>query len=163
MLHHTRVLVVDSDGGRALSLAELLTTAGYETRHATSAGAGGPAPDLVVLSLEAVDAAAITRTAAAAPDAGLLVVTSAFVHSRARDAVRLGARDVIARDAGGEALLAAVERTAQEVRDRRELAALRARVGDEARHALVGTSAPMTMVRELVGRAAASRRTTPGW
>jgi DNA-binding NtrC family response regulator len=159
MSHHTRVLVVDTDAARALSLAELLTPAGYETRHAPSADAPGPSPDLVVLSLDAVDGGAVTRAAAAAPDAGLLVLTSAFVHSRARDAIRLGARDVVARDAGGEALLVAVERAAQEERDRRELATLRARVGDEAREALVGSSSSMMMVRELVGRAAASRRT----
>jgi DNA-binding NtrC family response regulator len=159
MPHHTRVLVVDTDDARALSLVELLTPAGYETRHASRADAPGPAPDLVVLSLDAADGPAITQAAGAAPNAALLVVTSAFVHSRAREALRLGARDVVARDAGGEAVLVAVDRTAQEGRNHRELATLRARVGEEARQALVGGSAPLTMVRELVGRAAASRCT----
>jgi two-component system nitrogen regulation response regulator NtrX len=159
MPHHTRVLVVDTDAARATLLAELLGPAGYETRHASSADAPGPAPDLVVLSVDAIDAGTVARTAAAAPEAMLLVVTSAFVHSRARDAVRHGARDVVARDAGGEAVLEAAERAAQDGRNRRELAALRARLGAEAGNALVGASPPMMMVRELIGRAAASHRT----
>jgi DNA-binding NtrC family response regulator len=159
MPHHTRVLVVDTDAARATLLAELLAPAGYETRHAPRADAPGPDPDLVVLSVDAIDGEAVARTAAAAPEASLLVVTSAFVHSRARDAVRHGARDVVARDAGGEAVLEAAERAAQEGRNRRDLAALRARLGAEARQALVGGSPPMVMVRELIGRAAASQRT----
>jgi DNA-binding NtrC family response regulator len=159
MPQHTRVLVVDIDAARATLLTELLAPAGYEARHAPSADAPGPAPDLVVLSIDGIDTATVARTAAAAPEAMLLVVTSAFVHSRARDAVRHGARDVVARDAGGEAVLEAVERAAQDGRNRRELAALRARLGAEAHEALVGASPPMTMVRELVGRAAASHRT----
>jgi DNA-binding NtrC family response regulator len=159
MPHHTRVLVVDIDAVRATQLTELLAPAGYETRHAPCVDALGPAPDLVVLSIDAVDGATVARVAAAAPEAMLLVVTSAFVHSRARDAVRQGARDVVARDAGGEAVLEAAERAAEEGRNRRELAALRARVGADARDALIGGSPPMVLVRELMGRAAASHRT----
>ncbi|NUP71374.1 MAG: sigma-54-dependent Fis family transcriptional regulator [Gemmatimonadaceae bacterium] len=159
MPEHTRVLVVDTDDARATALTELLAPAGYQARHASSPNAPGWTPDVVVLSLDAVDAAAVARAAAATADAMLVVVTSAFVHSRARDALRLGARDVVARDAGGEALLIAVERAAEEGRDRRELAMLRARLGAEARDALVGASPGMELVRELVGRAAASHRT----
>lgn len=159
MPEHTRVLVVDTDDARATALTELLAPAGYQARHASSADASGWAADVVVLSLEAVDVAAVARAAGAATDATLVVVTSAFVHSRARDALRHGARDVVARDAGGEAVLIAVERAAQECRNRRELAMLRARLGAEARDALVGASPAMEIIRELVGRAAASHRT----
>jgi DNA-binding NtrC family response regulator len=159
MPDHTRVLVVDVDRARATSLAQLLAPVGYETRHAPSVDASRPSPDLVVLSVDAVDGGAVTRVAAAAPEATLVVVTSAFVHSRARDAVRLGAREVVARDAGAEAVIVAVDRAAHEGRDRRELAMLRARVGAEARDALVGASPAIAMVRELIGRAAASHRT----
>jgi DNA-binding NtrC family response regulator len=155
----TRVLVVDVDDARATSLAQLLAPVGYETRHAPSADASGPSPDLVVLSVDAIDGGAVTRVAAAAPEATLVVVTSAFVHSRARDALRLGAREVVARDAGAEAVIVAVDRAANEGRDRRELVMLRARVGAEARDALVGASPAIAMVRELIGRAAASHRT----
>jgi hypothetical protein len=50
MSDHTWVLVVDTDGGRAASLVELLAPAGYDTRHAPTAAEPGPVPDLVVLS-----------------------------------------------------------------------------------------------------------------
>ncbi|NUO95466.1 MAG: hypothetical protein HOQ14_13365, partial [Gemmatimonadaceae bacterium] len=90
MPEHTRVLVVDTDDARATALTELLAPAGYQARHASSPNAPGWTPDVVVLSLDAVDAAAVARAAAATADAMLVVVTSAFVHSRARDALRLG-------------------------------------------------------------------------
>jgi two-component system response regulator HydG len=64
--------------------------------------------------------------------------------------------EVVDPASGDDALLVAVERAARDGQLRRELAMLRARVGDAAQHALVGRSAAMTRVRELVGRAAAS-------
>src|SRR3954467_2081030 len=76
MPDHSRVLVVDTDGARATSLIELLAPAGYDTCHAASADAPRLAADLMVLSVDAVDGAIVARTAAAAPEAVLLVVTS---------------------------------------------------------------------------------------
>jgi DNA-binding NtrC family response regulator len=54
-------------------------------------------------------------------------------------------------------LLAAIERAMRDRQLRCELAMLRARVGDAAQRALVGRSSAIARVRELVGRAAASR------
>ena len=77
--------------------------------------------------------------------------------AQARDALRAGVSDVVDPASGEHALLAAIARAAREGHLRRELAMLRARVGDAAQHALIGRSTAIARVRELVGRAAASR------
>jgi DNA-binding NtrC family response regulator len=154
------VLVVDADGTRARALVELLTPAGYEARHVEGVlVAGDASADVLLLSVNEVDTARVARVAAANPDADVVLLTDAPSVAGARDALRLGARDVVPREAGVDALLFAVERAAREACTRRELTTLRARVGDEARQALVGRSSAMSLVRELVGRAAGSRRT----
>jgi len=156
---HSRVLVIDADHLRARSLAELLAPAGYETYHAAPGETSPAAPDVVLLSLDEMDASAVTRVAGEMPDADVLLLIGAGSLPLARSALRLGACDVVEREAGVDALLFALERAARDGRNRRDLAALRARVGEEARHALVGESLGMQLVRELVGRAAGSRRT----
>jgi two-component system response regulator HydG len=157
---HTRVLVVDADGTRAQALVELLSPAGYETLHAADVhGAHAALADVVLLSASVAETSEVTRLAAAAPDADIVLLVDARALAGAREALQIGACDVIDRQAGADVLLLTVERAAREGRGRRELAALRARVGDEARQALVGRSSAMTIVRELVGRAAGSRRT----
>jgi DNA-binding NtrC family response regulator len=113
----------------------------------------------VLLSLDAVDGGAVTRAAAALPDADLLVVATTTSSSAVRDVVRSGACDVVERAPDAQPLLIAVERAVRDGRNRRDLAALRARLGEEVSGALVGSSSSMSMVRELVGRAASSRRT----
>jgi DNA-binding NtrC family response regulator len=74
-----------------------------------------------------------------------------------RDALRQGASDVVDASAEPYVLLAAVERAARDGQLRRELSMLRARLGEVSQQALVGRSAGMAHVRELVGRAAGSR------
>jgi DNA-binding NtrC family response regulator len=64
---------------------------------------------------------------------------------------------VVDASAESHALVVAVERAARESQLRRELAMLRARFGEASQHALVGRSAGMAHVRELIGRAAGSR------
>ncbi len=155
----TRVLVVDALGARAGAVVELLAPAGYEAWHTPHPAAASGSADLVLLSSDAVDPAAVRRLASALPDADLLLLVDEPPHPRTREALRAGTCDLVERAAGPDALLVAVERAAREGRNRRELAVLRARVGDEARRALVGSSPGMTLVRELAGRAAASRRT----
>lgn len=159
MLSLTRVLVLDADEARAKSLVGLLAPAGFDTWHEQSLPSTPDAADVVLLSVDAFETSAFTRLAACMPEADILILTGRLACRDARAALRLGACDVIDRDAGGEVLLASVERAAQEGRNRRELALLRARVGDAARQALVGASPSMERVRDLVGCAAASRRT----
>ena len=154
----TRVLVVDVEVGRARALVELLAPAGFDTSHVQPAHLPFDPVDVVLLSLDTMDASAVTRCAAALPDASIMLLVSARDQPRAHEALLMGACDVVDRAAGGEILLWAIERAAREARQRCDLAALRSRLGEEARQTLVGSSPGVCLVRELLGRAAASRR-----
>lgn len=158
MLPETRVLVLDADEARARSLVELLGPAGFVASSQPLGTAPTAVPDVIVLSTSVIEPGTVARIAAASPDADLVVLAERRPPPLAHEAMRAGACDVVERSAGAEVMLAAVERAATTGRNRRELAALRARVGDEARRALVGQSPAMSLVRELVGRAAGSRR-----
>ncbi|HET7187832.1 MAG TPA: sigma 54-interacting transcriptional regulator [Gemmatimonadaceae bacterium] len=158
MPSETRVLVLDADEARARSLVELLGPAGFVASSQQLGIAPNGVADVVLLSTNAIEPGTVARVAAALPDADLLVLAQYRPQPMAHQAMRAGACDVVERTAGPDVLLAAIERAAANGRNRRELAALRARVGDEARLALVGQSPGMSLVRELVGRAAGSRR-----
>ena len=158
MPSETRVLVLDADEARARSLVELLGPAGFVASSQRLGVAANVVPDVTLLSMNVVEPGTVARVAAALPDADLVVLAESRPQPLAHEAMRAGACDVVERSAGVDVLLAAVERAAAFGRNRRERAALRARVGDEARRALVGQSPAMTLVRELVGRAAGSRR-----
>lgn len=158
MLPATRVLVLDADEARARSLVELLGPAGFAASSHRLDSTSSVASDVILLSTNVIEPASVARAAAAWPDADLVVLADRRPQPLAHEAMRAGACDVVERSAGAEVMLAAVERAATSGRNRRELSALRARVGDEARRALVGQSPAMSLVRELVGRAAGSRR-----
>lgn len=158
MLPETRVLVLDADEARAKSLVELLGPAGFVAASQRLGIASNVAPDVTLLSANVVEPGTVARVAAAWPDADLVVLAERRPQPLAHEAMNAGAREVVERSAGAEVLLGALERAAANGRNRRELATLRARVGDEARRALVGQSPAMSLVRELVGRAAGSRR-----
>jgi two-component system response regulator HydG len=164
MSTHTRVLIVNADGGAATALLHLLGPAGYQASLATDLEqAEGMLEradaDVVLLSLDVAGLAGVTRLAAAAPEAELVMLADAGQAEMAREGLRLGACDVVARTGDLDAFLFALERAAREGRMRRELAILRTRVHANAEHELVGRSPSMTLVRELIGRAAASRVT----
>jgi DNA-binding NtrC family response regulator len=161
---HTRVLVVDGEGAEATGLRHLLSAAGYEISHAASADRAldqleRTGADVVLLALDLVGLEGVTRLAGVAGGAQLVLLVPAERHAEGRAALRLGALDLVYRADDIDAVLFAVERAAQEGLLRREVAMLRARVSDVASEALIGRSAAMTRVRELIGRAAASRMT----
>ena len=158
MSSETRVLVLDADEARARSLVELLGPAGFVASSQRLGIAPNTLPDVILLSTHVIEPGTVARVAAALPDADLVVLAECRPQPLAHEAMRAGACDVVERTAGADVLLAAIERAAANGRNRRELAVLRARVGDEARRALVGQSPAMSLVRELVGRAAGSRR-----
>ena len=159
-----RVLIVDADGSGAPALLQLLAAAGFETSHAAGVDRAVDAllrsgTDVVLLALGRPGLRGVSQLAAAAGDAQLVLFAPPGQEATAREGLRLGACDVVEHDRDMNALLFALERAAHEARLRREVAALRARLGDETQEALVGRSEPMRRVRELVGRAAATRRT----
>lgn len=164
---HPRVLVVDADGADCTAVRHLLAAAGHETIHAAGCDAAldeleRAAVDVVLLAYDVVGLHGITVLAAApgaASGAQIVIRARAADLAAARDGLRLGAFDLLERDADSDALLFAVERAAREGSLRRELAQLRARVGEVAERTLVGRSGAVMRVRELVGRAAGSRMT----
>ena len=159
-----RVLIVDADGAGAPALLQLLAAAGFETSHAAGVDRAVDAllrsgTDVVLLALGRPGLRGVSQLAAAAGDAQLVLFAPPGQEATAREGLRLGACDVVEHDRDMNTLLFALERAAQEARLRREVAALRARLGDETQEALVGRSEPMRRVKELIGRAAATRRT----
>lgn len=160
----TRVLIVDADGTGAPALLQLLAAAGFDTNHAAGVDRavdmllrGGT--DVVLLALGRPGLRGVSQLAAAAGDAQLVLFAPPGQEATAREGLRLGACDVVAHDRDMNTLLLALERAAHEARLRREVTALRARLGEETEKSLVGRSEGMRRVRELVGRAAATRRT----
>jgi DNA-binding NtrC family response regulator len=165
MLTQASVLLVSDDERDASVLRQLLASAGHEIVHARTLdeaeqrlGQGEAA--VVVLADETQLPRGVERLAAAAcasQSVSIVVLTTGAPASAVNDALRRGAFAVVARLAGEDALLIAVERAVGESQRNRELAMLRARVGEEAERMLIGRSSAIARVRELVGRAAASR------
>jgi DNA-binding NtrC family response regulator len=161
---HTRILLVDADGAGATALLHLLGPAGYETSHAADlddavSQLARASADVLVLSLDVGGLAGVTRLAAEAPEADLVLLAGAGQTAMAREGLRLGACDVVERTGDLDSFLFVLERAAREGRLRREVATLRARVRADAPQTLVGRSASMALVHELIGRAAGSRAT----
>jgi DNA-binding NtrC family response regulator len=159
----TRILIVDVERAGAAALRQLLCTAGFEADDAGSVDEAAArlvrAPaDVVLLALEQQSIRSITQLAAVT-DAQLVLLGGEGEQALGREGLRMGACDVVERSRDLDTLLFALERAAHEGRVRREVAMLRACVGDEARRALVGRSPAIARVRDLVGRAAAARTT----
>ena len=160
----TRVLIVDADGTGAPALLQLLAAAGFETSHAAGVDRAvdtllRTGTDVVLLALGRPGLRGVSQLAASAGDAQLVLFAPPGQEATAREGLRLGACDVVEHSRDMNALLFALERAAHEARLRREVAALRAKLGDETQQALVGRSETMRRVKELIGRAAATRRT----
>jgi DNA-binding NtrC family response regulator len=157
-----RVLLAEGEECGDPALGEELEAAGHEVVRVADEGelerrlAEGES-DVVVIDGTVAGALARLVSAQCPESAAAFVVVAESVGERGRHLLRAGASDVVERSAGEDAVVHAVERAARDVRLRRELAMLRARIGDAARHALIGRSSAMSLVRELVGRAAASR------
>ena len=158
-----RVLVAGRDEPKLLALHHLLESAGHVvsrtacTEEAARRVGAGEA-DVVLLADDAL--ASLDRLMEAqglGVPTSFVALSSTLSASQACVALRTGVSDVVDPGSAEPTLLAAVERAAREGRLRRELAMLRARVGDAAQSALVGRSPAMSRVRELVGRAAAGR------
>jgi len=163
MITIARVLLVD-DGESSISvLQDIIESAGHAVLHAegideTARRLGSGGADVVVLPsalVQSLDRLLEAQCGSAA--ASFVVFADEPSPILARTALRAGATEVIDRTAGESGVLVAIERAAREGQSKRELAMLRARIGDVAQRALIGRSAATTRLREVVGRAAASR------
>ncbi|HEU4723277.1 MAG TPA: sigma 54-interacting transcriptional regulator [Gemmatimonadaceae bacterium] len=163
MLTIARVLLAGEAEPSLLALQHVLESAGHAVSHTTTSadaarriGAGDA--DVVVLAHDVLPALdRLVEAQCGTAPASFVVVGRGVSAAFAREALRAGATEVVDAGADEHALLVAVERAVRDAQVKRELAMLRARIGDSAREALIGRSAAMTHLRDLVGRAAASR------
>jgi two-component system, NtrC family, response regulator HydG len=163
MITLAHVLLVDDGEPSVSMLQNVIESAGHAVLRTDGIdetvwrlGAGGA--DVVVLPSTLVQSLdRLVETQCGAAPASFIVYGDESAPNLARIALRAGATEVIDRAAGESVLLVAIERATRDGQLKRELAMLRARVGDAAQQSLVGRSAATTRLRETVGRAAASR------
>jgi DNA-binding NtrC family response regulator len=165
MLTQARVLLVCDEGPEASALRQQLSSVGHDVTFtdliddAERRIAHGEA-DVTVVAHESHRPAALERLVGASTSChamAFVVLTRGAAPSAVREAARLAGCEVVDRALGEDALLLAVDRAVRDGQLEREVAMLRARVGDVAAQALVGRSSAMARVRELIGRAAGSR------
>jgi DNA-binding NtrC family response regulator len=162
MLTIARVLLAGGEEAGLTGLRRALESAGHTVSHATTIDEATRRVlaadfDVVVLSHGLEQSLEQLMRARCGESAAIVVMAQRPTVEGVRDALRLGASDVVDASAEPYVLLAAVERAARDGQLRRELSMLRARLGETSQQALVGRSAGMAHVRELIGRAAGSR------
>ncbi|HEX7981342.1 MAG TPA: sigma 54-interacting transcriptional regulator, partial [Gemmatimonadaceae bacterium] len=162
MLSTARVLLAGGDEADLSGLRQALESAGHTVSHAATLAEATRRVlaadfDVVVLTHGLEASLEQLVSARCGESAAIVVMAQRPTVNGVRDALRQGANDVVDASAEAYVLLAAVERAARDGQLRRELSMLRARVGEASQQALVGRSAGMAHVRELIGRAAGSR------
>ncbi|AKI99178.1 two-component system response regulator HydG [Archangium gephyra] len=160
-----RVLVVDDHVEMARLLADHLTDAGYTVDVATSgqealAAVNGRVLDAVVcdLRMESVDGFdVLAGVRKVDPTLPVLIMTAFGGVENAVEAMRRGATHYFTKPFRLDEVLLYVQRAIAERRLREENRALRQAVGDRSAYgALVGRSAPMRTLYELIERVAYS-------
>jgi DNA-binding NtrC family response regulator len=157
-----RVLLAGGEEEGLRELRQALESAGHTVSHAATledAMKRVLANDFEVLVLTDGVEKSLGRLVSArcGESAAIVAMMERPTVDAVRDALRQGASDVVDASAEPYVLLAAVERAARDGQLRRELSMLRARLGEASQRALIGRSAAMAHVRELIGRAAGSR------
>ena len=136
----TSVLVVDDDRTVRETLAEFFESRGYAVRSAGTASDGRRAaaehaPDVALVDLRLPDASGLTLLEALRaddPELGVIMLTGHADVATAVRAMQQGALDFLEKPVDLDALHAAVERAAELVRLRREVAMLRSRTAGDA-------------------------------
>jgi DNA-binding NtrC family response regulator len=162
MLTIARVLVAGGDEPSLQTLQQVLETAGHIVSRASGVEDAGRRiaageVDVAVLGSDALTALERLADAQCGSSLTSFIAFGAMSAAETREVLRAGVSDVLEPASGEHALIVGVERAAREAQLKRELAMLRARVGDVAHQSLVGRSAAMVQVRELLGRAAGAR------
>ena len=127
------VLVVDDDRTIRETLSDFFESRGYSTRSAATASEGrraaaAHAPDVVLADLRLPDASGLALLEALRaddPELGVIMLTGHADVATAVRAMQQGALDFLEKPVDLDALQAAVERAAELVRLRREVAVLR--------------------------------------
>lgn len=162
-----RVLIVDDDAGQRAMLHALFTAPRYVATVAAGFGEGldylRQAPegfDVVVTDLVMPDGSGLdllreARAMAVPPE--VLVMTAYSSVDGALEAMRAGAYDFLTKPVRIAELRALVDRASDKRRLRLENRRLQASVAKQDAPSLVGRSATMDQLRELIGRVARSK------
>ncbi len=161
-----RVLVCDDERALREMLAVLLRRSGYDATFASGVAAAkkclgeAPAFDAVLTDLLMPDGTGIdVLEAAKARHEGTQVVlfTAYATTERAVEAMRKGAYDYLEKPFRNAVLLATLEKAVEKRRILEENSALRQRLEGGSGKRLVGVSAAMVRLRDLIARAANAR------
>ncbi len=161
-----RVLVVDDEANARTALADLLREEGYQVDTAADGFKALPkleemAPDVLLTDLRMPGMAGLElleRSRTEDPERVVIVMTAHGAVDTAVAAMRAGAADYLQKPLNFDELLLVLAREIERQRLRAEAGSLRARLAE--RHALknmVGSSAPMQAVTDIVLQVAPSR------
>ncbi|HZZ83311.1 MAG TPA: sigma-54 dependent transcriptional regulator [Anaeromyxobacteraceae bacterium] len=163
-----RILVVDDEKLIRWSVGERLQRDGYEVISAESGEqaleqVAANAPDVMLLDvrLPGIDGlTTLQRALALNPEVTVLMMSAHSTVDVAVEAMKHGATDFLVKPFPFQSLDAAVQRALATARTRRQIAALTSERRAGAVDALVGRSAAMELVRNMVSRLACSEATT---
>ncbi|HLK89311.1 MAG TPA: sigma-54 dependent transcriptional regulator [Polyangia bacterium] len=163
MADRARVLVVDDNLEMARTLAEGLDDRGYEAVPVSSGGeaiarleAGGVSAVVTDLRMPNVDGLAVLEASRRLePGRPVIIMTAFSAIDSAVESIRRGANHYLTKPFKQEELYIFLGRALEEVRLRREAAALKRELGGRlVAKAIVGDSPPIRALRELVARVA---------
>jgi two-component system response regulator AtoC len=166
---HTRVLVVDDEPLVRRSMERALTDQGFEVRTAASVAEGFAIfetlrPQVVVLDVRLPDGSGLDmlpRLRRADPALKVLMVTAFGETADVVRAMKAGAADFLKKPYDLEELLHAVKSAAKSLqRDRRLKLYRRQDQVRNARSQMIGVSAPMQAIKEMLRKVAVSDTTT---
>ena len=169
MTNGARILVVDDEKLIRWSVGERLQRDGYEVLSAESGEqaldlVAANAPDVMLLDvrLPGIDGiATLQRALAVHPEMSVLMMSAHSTVDIAVEAMKHGAIDFLVKPFPFQSLDAAVQRALSTARTRRQIAALTSeRKQAAAMDALVGHSASMELVRNMIARLGQSDATT---
>ncbi len=154
------VYVVDDDPRLADALRRILTQAGWEAQAFTDGGSGVKAvtervPDALMLDLMLPDInglEVLRRVREIAPNLPVVMLSGQGSIKAAVEALRLGAYDFLEKPPDANRIRVTVSNAIERGRLARQVAHFKAEVEDRFR--MIGESAAMRRVRELIARAA---------
>ena len=164
MEERARVLVVDDEADTAYMMKIVLEGGGHRV---LVAGSAMEALDVIMreeidvvvtdLSMKELDGIGLcARIRSARPGTPVIIITAHANLEVAIEAIRAGAYDFVLKPVEAEKLSAAVDRAADERHARAAIEAAQSAAVEGAAHNVLGSSAAITRVHELVKRIAAS-------
>jgi len=162
-----RVLVVDDEADARTAVAELLAHDGFEVEMAGDAfKAFGKLetfePDVVVsdLRMPGMDGLELLERLRASPNPPRFVLLTGVTDvATAVSAMRRGAADYLTKPVDGDELVVIVQHQLEHQRELVELRRLRARAGERPAHRMVGASAAIKHIYDMIDQVAPSRAT----